>query len=57
MGPAVKFLQDGRNAHLIQKPTSWWLPKIAKHFEVIQLQVHQIMGKGFWIIVEPISIQ
>ena len=57
MGPASKILKDGRNAHLIQKPTSWWLPKIAKHFEVIQLQAHQIMGKGFWIIVEPIADQ
>jgi len=53
MGPAGKILQDGRNAHLIQKPSSWWLPKIAQHFEVTQLQSHQIMGNGFWIIVEP----
>jgi len=24
-GPAVKHLPDGRNAHLIQQPDSWWL--------------------------------
>tara|TARA_B100001123_G_C14615197_1_gene751483 strand:+ start:69 stop:521 length:453 start_codon:yes stop_codon:yes gene_type:complete len=27
-GPALKVLADGRNAHLIQKPPSWWLPKM-----------------------------
>jgi hypothetical protein len=53
MGPAGKFLQDGRNAHLIQEPTSWWLNKIVKYFEIIQLSRHQIMGEGFWLIVEP----
>ena len=47
-GPARKTLPDGRNAHLIQKPTSWWLPKLCDHFEVIHLQ--QSAG-GFWIIV------
>ena len=31
MGPAVKVLADGRNAHLIQKPSSWWLEKFIKH--------------------------
>ena len=53
MGPAAKTLIDGRNAHLIQKPSSWWLPKIAKYFEVLHLQSHEMMGKGFWIIVAP----
>jgi hypothetical protein len=49
-GPAVKVLSDGRNAHLIQKPTSWWLPKLCRHFEVTQLQT---MEKGFWVLVTP----
>ena len=26
-GPAKKILPDGRNAHLIQRPYDWWLPK------------------------------
>lgn len=26
--PAVKFLPDGRNAHLIQEQAPWWLPKL-----------------------------
>ena len=34
-GPAKKFLSDGRNAHLIQEPPSWWLPKIESRFEVM----------------------
>ena len=53
MGPAKKILADGRNAHLIQKPCSWWLAKIVKHFEIVQLMSHQIMGNGFWTIVSP----
>jgi hypothetical protein len=53
MGPAGKTLADGRNAHLIQKPTSWWLIRLCKYFDVLQLQTHQIMGNGFWVIVKP----
>lgn len=34
-GAALKFLSDGRNAHLIQKPSSWWLPKIQDRFELL----------------------
>jgi hypothetical protein len=36
-GPAAKTLPDGRNAHLIQKPVSWWLPKLLKYFDLISL--------------------
>lgn len=57
MGPAGKVLSDGRNAHLIQKPTSWWLPRISKYFNVVQLQMHQVMGHGCWMIVEPIKTE
>lgn len=53
MGPAAKVLSDGRNAHLIQKPSSWWLPKLVRHFEILQLQTHQTMGHGIWVIVRP----
>ena len=49
-GPAIKTLPDGRNAHLIQKPTSWWLPKLCVHFEIGHLQKSP---NGFWIIVSP----
>ena len=49
-GPAVKVLPDGRNAHIIQKPSSWWLPKLCEHFEIDQLK--KAPG-GFWVLVKP----
>jgi hypothetical protein len=33
-GPAKKVLSDGRNAHLIQKPAEWWLPKITQRWDL-----------------------
>jgi hypothetical protein len=53
MGPAGKMLSDGRNAHLIQRPGSWWLKKLTDYFEVLQLQTHQLMGRGIWLVVTP----
>ena len=53
MGPAGKVLSDGRNAHLIQEPTSWWLEKFIKYFDIIRLMEHQMMGNGFWVVVKP----
>ena len=35
-GPAGKVLPDGRNAHLIQEPFTWWMPKIEERFEVLE---------------------
>jgi hypothetical protein len=37
-GPAVKTLSDGRNAHLIQKPARWWLPKLMNRFDLVTFQ-------------------
>lgn len=48
-GPAIKVLSDGRNAHLIQKPASWWLRHFVQRFEPVALNR---MPNGFWIIVE-----
>ena len=48
-GPAVKKLLDGRNAHLIQKPPAWWLPKFLERFELVTFNR---MPQGFWIVVE-----
>jgi hypothetical protein len=55
MGPAGKILSDGRNAHLTQQPSSWWLPKICQYFNVLQLVSHQLMGSGFWILAQRID--
>lgn len=35
--PAVKSLPDGRNAHLIQQPMDWWLPKLNDRFKLVHL--------------------
>jgi len=53
MGKAGKTLSDGRNAHLIQKPTSWWLPRLCKYFEINNLQLHNVFGHGFLVVVSP----
>src|SRR5262245_13807471 len=37
-GPAKKVLSDGRNAHLIQEPSSWWLPRLCTLFEIVHLE-------------------
>lgn len=47
-GPAVKTLSDGRNAHLIQKPASWWLPKMLQRWE---LEAFQKTGQGFNVLM------
>ena len=31
--PAVKFLEDGRNAHLTVEPPIWWLNLLNEHFQ------------------------
>lgn len=49
-GAAEKHLSDGRNAHLIQEPASWWLPRLCRRFEIVQLE--RAPG-GFWVVVEP----
>ncbi|MFM9970290.1 MAG: hypothetical protein ACKVQK_18015, partial [Burkholderiales bacterium] len=49
-GPAAKVLSDGRNAHLIQKPSSWWLPKLCQRFEIEAL--NQTPG-GFFVVATP----
>lgn len=37
-GPAQKTLPDGRNAHITQRPASWWLPGLCHYFEPAQFQ-------------------
>lgn len=47
--PAQKVLSDGRNAHLIQKPAAWWLPKFMDRFELARFNR---MPSGFCVVVE-----
>lgn len=51
-GPARKLLPDGRNAHLIQQPASWWLPKFMARFD---LEIFNRTQNGFWIVVRSRS--
>ena len=48
-GPAVKTLSDGRNAHLIQEGSQWWLPKIMQRFELLQFNTQE---HGFYVLVK-----
>jgi hypothetical protein len=50
-GPAIKVLLDGRNAHLIQQPPSWWLPRLMSRFDLVQFSR---MPQGFWVAVEAL---
>ena len=50
-GPAAKTLSDGRNAHLIQKPATWWLTKLADHFQIGYVEHYEGLGKGFAVVV------
>lgn len=52
--PALKTLPDGRNAHLIQQPPEWWLPKLMERFE---LQSYQMSEDGFVVLVTTKDIQ
>jgi hypothetical protein len=63
-GPAKKSLPDGRNAHILQRPPEWWLPRIMCRFE---LQTYQVVWKSdtnpdhykFYVVVNalPRSIE
>ncbi|MCC6535613.1 MAG: tetratricopeptide repeat protein [Burkholderiales bacterium] len=48
-GPAGKLLADGRNAHLIQQPASWWLPRLMARFELVHFDR---VPRGFLVVVE-----
>ena len=34
--PAMKFLEDGRNAHLIVQPASWWQERLSRRFGICE---------------------
>lgn len=51
--PAMKFLSDGRNAHLIQKPARWWLPKFCERWDVLKVSP---TPDGFYLIVRVLDV-
>jgi hypothetical protein len=52
LGPAAKVLADGRNAHLIQQPTSWWLERLIPYFEVLDLSTLPGESKSLILVLE-----
>lgn len=49
--PAQKSLPDGRNTHILQRPDSWWLMRLAERFTIGVVRDH---GSGsFSVIVQP----
>jgi hypothetical protein len=48
--PAKKLLPDGRNAHLIQQPSEWWLARILSRFDLVTFNR---IPQGFMVTVEP----
>jgi len=50
--PAKKILQNGQNAHLIQKPSRWWLPKLCERFHI---QFLKLTKGGFIVLCKSIK--
>lgn len=48
-GPAGKELPDGRNAHLIQQPISWWRDYLDARFDI---PAFGVLNATFWAICE-----
>ena len=49
--PAYKHLPDGRNAHILQRPSEWWMPRIQARWDLntfnrIAIQ-HKDRGKEY----------
>ena len=49
--PAIKTLSDGRNAHLIIKPMSWWMPTLGTYFDVVMSEQDDQQDE-FWVLVK-----
>ena len=48
-GPAKKTLPDGRNAHILQRPPEWWLPRFMCRFDLQTFQM--VSERNFYVIV------
>jgi hypothetical protein len=51
-GPAKKTLSDGRNAHLIVEPISWWTSSLARYFEIVTWEQGE-QPEAYWILATP----
>jgi precorrin-6B methylase 2 len=51
-GAAQKVLSDGRNAHLTQQGTNWWLPRFKHYFDVLAVNA---IPSGFAVVVRSLQ--
>ena len=51
--PAKKILTDGRNAHIIQQPSRWWLLKLCRLFNIEFLKNTR---SGFIVLCKAINL-
>ena len=51
-GPAKKILSDGRNAHLIVEPMTWWTSTLARYFEIVSCEQDE-QPEEFWVLATP----
>jgi hypothetical protein len=49
--PAKKTLEDGRNAHLIQKDEEWWLSKLFPMFNLLQFSSNGVAPDSEYLIM------
>jgi 2-polyprenyl-3-methyl-5-hydroxy-6-metoxy-1,4-benzoquinol methylase len=49
--PAVKHLPDGRNAHLIVEPMSWWVKPISERWRIDLLR--ELVGEFYCVCMPP----
>ena len=56
-GPAMKSLPDGRNAHILQRPPEWWLPRLMCRFDLQTFQMTH--AHKFYVVVhaKPAAIE
>jgi hypothetical protein len=47
--PAGRILSDGRNAHLVVKPQSWWRKQLAQRWEELEFHPNEKIQDLNWI--------
>ena len=50
--PAKKVLSDGRNAHLIIEPMSWWTSVLGRYLEIVTYEQDE-HPNAFWVLATP----
>lgn len=52
--PASKILRDGRNAHLIVKPQTWWRERLEKLFNIVT-ESYDNHDKNYRVTLTPLE--